>query len=210
MFDSETGLPITIKATELIAASWQHGSVMTDSNADINDHDRRHFMIAYNVLENATGKFSSDMRIGGGGSCEVFRAKVYGVPVAIKALKHVQGQEDVASKEERKQFEAEMSLLQKVRHSNICRLLAVSMDGAKLCLVLPLCHGGALDSRLKKIPPLTWLQRLQVIVAISRALLYLHEMKLVHRDVKTQNVLLSRADNENDDLTTITKLADFG
>ena len=53
--------------------------------------------------------------------------------------------------------------------------------------MLQLCHGGALNERIKKQDPeLTWLQRLQIAVAIARALEYLHSINMVHRDVKTQ------------------------
>lgn len=88
-------------------------------------------------LEKATQGFSPVMRIGGGGSCEVFRGNLYNVDVAIKVLKHgTRGknldQDEVSESAltlEIKQFFAEMYLLQTVEHPNICRLLGVSSDG---------------------------------------------------------------------------------
>jgi serine/threonine protein kinase len=96
----------------------------------------RYFQVPFSVLESATHQFSSKMRIGSGGSCDVFRAIVYGVDVAIKLLKQDRNTDvnednstDSVLSLEAKQFFAEMSLLQGVQHPNICRLLAVSMDG---------------------------------------------------------------------------------
>jgi serine/threonine protein kinase len=76
------------------------------------------------------------MRIGGGGSCEVFRGVLKGVDVAVKILKQGQGKTpsdagllDSILSSEGKQFFAEMRLLKAVQHPNICQLLAVSLDG---------------------------------------------------------------------------------
>lgn len=64
-------------------------------------------------------------------------------------------------------------------------------------------------------PPLTWQQRLQVLVAVARALVYMHGLSppMVHRDVKPANVLLKDVDISkvtSMDMISITKLADFG
>jgi serine/threonine protein kinase len=121
-------VPTSKEAEELISQSWND----EDSTSA---HD---FRIAYKDLEKATDGFSSEMRIGGGGSCEVFRAIDYGVSVAIKVLSQDPNEASNASdcsesmlSLEGKQFYAEMRLLRAVKHPNICRLLAVSLDGPK-------------------------------------------------------------------------------
>jgi serine/threonine protein kinase len=121
-----------------------------------------------------------------------------------------------AASSEHRQFAAELDLLLAVTHPNICRLLGVSDDGPQKCLVLELCPGGSLDKHLKAdrgrmrmsagagagagagsdeqaviarhAHALSWLQRLQVAVAIARALVHLHTLSppMVHRDVKCQ------------------------
>jgi hypothetical protein len=92
--------------------------------------------VTFSELEIATQQFSRTMRIGGGGSCDVFRGVINRVEVAVKVLKQDQGNttnEDNVSDStlclDAKQFVAEMCLLQAVHHPNICRLLAVSMNG---------------------------------------------------------------------------------
>ena len=65
-------------------------------------------------------------------------------------------------------------------------LFFVSSSGCT-SIVLQLCPGGALNERIKnQNPSLTFLQRLQIAVAICRALVHLHSIRMIHRDVKTQ------------------------
>ena len=85
-------------------------------------------------------------------------------------------------------------------HTNICSLYAFSTDGPQRCLVLELCTGGSLDKRLEcshQQAALTWQARVSIAVGVARALVYLHSQKppLLHRDVKSANVLLDGAGN---------------
>jgi serine/threonine protein kinase len=120
---------------------------------------------------------------------------------------------------ERKQFESERALLSDISHPNICRLIAFSTDGPYRCLVLELCVGGALDSRLECTAaagpdddargglapvPLLWQHRLRIMHDIAAGLSHLHQQvpPVLHRDVKSANCLLDEAGNA--------KVADFG
>ena len=119
-----------------------------------------------------------------------------------------------------KQFTAEMELLCRVTHTSICRLFAFSTDGLQRCLVLELCTGGSLEDRIdcasagaasagggggcgggggggRAYPPLQWDHRLRIAVAIAQALKHLHTLTppMLHRDVKSANVLLDEAGN---------------
>jgi serine/threonine protein kinase len=122
------------------------------------------------------------------------------VDVAIKRLK------DNAVEWEAQQYESEMQMLIGISHINICRLLAFSSDGPSKCLVLELCPGGSLDGRLQKAAPaaLTWEHRVRIAQQVARALVHLHSLvpPMVHRDMKSANVLLDAAGNA--------KIADFG
>jgi serine/threonine protein kinase len=145
--------------------------------------------------------------VGGGASCAVFRCFLFGVPVAVKLLKAA------AVEWEAKQFESESALLTKVSHVHICRLFAFSTDGPQRCLVLELCVGGTLSERLACKPsadgsapprPLLWRHRVQIAVGVASALEYLHALtpQQIHRDLKSQNILL--------DAQGVAKVADFG
>ena len=172
--------------------------------------------LPFRELQAATGGFDELRRLGRGGSCFVYRGELYGLPVAVKHLSRVPtpGAADPDDGEEwgEKQFKAEMDLLCRVSHPCICRLFASSTDGPQRCLVLELCTGGALDTRLARKaegllprpPPLQCDIRLRIACEIAAALAHLHSLDppTIHRDVKTANVLLNEANRA--------KVADFG
>ena len=127
MFNPDTGVPLSKEAEDLISRSWKNNGDVASAND---------FRVTYSDLEKATDGFSDAMRIGGGGSCTVFRGRLFTTEVAIKVLKQAQdehvGTTDMPASIlnlEVKQFFAEMQFLQAVHHPNICRLLAVSVDG---------------------------------------------------------------------------------
>ena len=106
--------------------------------------------VPYATVAAATQGFADECKIGSGGSCDVFAASIYGVTTAVKAIsltrengaaslaaKHTRKKEQERQAERNlKQFWAEMRLLKKIAHPNICRLLATSDDGPRRCLIL--------------------------------------------------------------------------
>ena len=83
-------------------------------------------------------------------------------------------------------------------HPSVCRLFAFSTDGPNRCLLLELCSGGALDTRLRCLAvsagaappaPLQWRHRLRIALDIARALAHLHsqEPPILHRDMKVRS-----------------------
>ena len=76
MFDQGTGVPISKEAEDIVSQAWANDGATAPQC----------FRISYQVLEEATEGFSPAMRIGGGGSCEVFRGMLYNAHVAIKVL----------------------------------------------------------------------------------------------------------------------------
>jgi serine/threonine protein kinase len=142
--------------------------------------------LQFQLLSRATDNFNERGIIGGGASCAVYRAQVFGVDVAIKRLK------DDAVEWEAKQYESETALLAGVAHENICRLFASSSDGLSKCLVLELCTGGSLEGRLGQPAPaaLAWQQRVRIAQQVARALVHLHDLKpqMIHRCVGCSSV----------------------
>jgi serine/threonine protein kinase len=135
--------------------------------------------VGFDELKQATSGFDLSLEIGDGGSCRVYRATVGSIPCAIKVLA------ENAAGWEAKQFTAEVNLLRRVQHPNLCRLYASSTDGPMMCLVLELMEGGALDKRLTAQPHLGWQQRVSIALDTCRGLDYLHSLSppMIHRDV---------------------------
>ncbi|KAI3775702.1 hypothetical protein L1987_45451 [Smallanthus sonchifolius] len=155
----------------------------------------------YKHLELATNNFSEENIIGKGGFGEVFKAifddkKV----VAVKKLK-------VGYAGAKIEFENEILLISQIRHRNLLGLHGWSSEGSNLLLVLEYMPNGSLDKFLwgAQKGTLNWKTRYDIILGIARGLAHLHKefhVKIVHRDIKSSNILL------DDDFQP--KIADFG
>jgi interleukin-1 receptor-associated kinase 4 len=152
----------------------------------------------YKTLSKATKSF--EKRLGGGGCGSVFEGVlVSGTRVAVKRLElnlapGARGGE-LSMLSIIDQMRTEVEVLSKVQHVNIVPLLGWSKDGMAPCLVYALMEGGSLQDRLacrgSGAVPLTANERILVLSDVSRGLAYLHsEQRLIHRDVKSANVLL--------------------
>ncbi|XP_016297794.1 mitogen-activated protein kinase kinase kinase 9-like [Sinocyclocheilus anshuiensis] len=147
--------------------------------------------------------------IGVGGFGKVYHAIWKGMEVAVKAARR-DPDEDVSQTLESVRQEAKLFAM--LSHPNIMGLLGVCLQEPNLCLVMEYARGGPLNRALagKRIPPHTLVDW---AVQIARAMLYLHCQAIVpviHRDLKSSNILiLERV--ENDDLSNKTlKVTDFG
>ncbi|KAK6154018.1 hypothetical protein DH2020_013657 [Rehmannia glutinosa] len=155
----------------------------------------------YNELEEATNHFDPKMELGDGGYGAVYKAKLRdGRVVAVKRLydNHCRRVE---------QFLNEVELLARLRHQNLVSLYGcTSRDCGELILVYEYIPNGTLADHLhgSRASPgsLSWMTRLNIAVEIASALAYLHASGVIHRDVKSTNILL--------DDNFIVKVADFG
>uniref|UniRef100_A0AAY5F410 Serine/threonine-protein kinase Nek4 n=1 Tax=Electrophorus electricus TaxID=8005 RepID=A0AAY5F410_ELEEL len=110
-----------------------------------------------------------------------------------------------SSKRERRAAEQEAQLLSQLKHPNIVTYRE-SWEGedCQLYIVMGFCEGGDLYHRLKqqKGDLLPERQVVEWFVQIAMALQYLHEKHILHRDLKTQNIFLTK--------TNIIKVGDLG
>jgi interleukin-1 receptor-associated kinase 4 len=94
------------------------------------------------------------------------------------------------------QMRTEVEVLSQVHHVNVVPLLGWSKDGMAPCLVYAFMEGGSLQDRLAcrgsgALVPLTANERMLMLSDVARGLAYLHsEVRVIHRDVKSANVLL--------------------
>ncbi|CAI9765513.1 unnamed protein product [Fraxinus pennsylvanica] len=154
-------------------------------------------------LEIATNRFSNDNVIGEGGYGIVYRGVLHdGSVVAVKNLLNNKGQAE-------KEFKVEVEAIGKVRHKNLVGLMGYCAEGAQRLLVYEYIDNGNLEQWLHGIvgpvSPLTWEIRMKIAIGTARGLAYLHEglePKVVHRDVKSSNILVDRKWNP--------KVSDFG
>ncbi|XP_015900160.3 probable receptor-like protein kinase At5g18500 [Ziziphus jujuba] len=154
-------------------------------------------------LELATKRFSKENIIGEGGYGIVYRGHlINGTPVAVKKLLNNLGQAE-------KEFRVEVEAIGHVRHKNLVRLLGYCIEGTNRLLVYEYVNNGNLEQWLhgamRQHGCLTWEARMKVLLGTAKALAYLHEAiepKVVHRDIKSSNILL------DDDFNA--KISDFG
>merc|ERR1712166_1372815 len=112
-----------------------------------------------------------------------------------------------------KEFKREVSTLVKVRHPNLVLFVGACVDKGNVMIVTEYCFGGALFNLLheqKKID-LSWSQRFKMIFDIAKGMNFLHtqEPPILHRDLKSLNLLVTEPIKKNSDFVLI-KVTDFG
>jgi hypothetical protein len=134
-------------------------------------------------------------QLGSGAFGTVYRGEWQGARVAVKVLTAAAG----CSPKELESFRQEAAVLSRLRHPNIVAFLAASTAPPTVCVVEELAEGGSLHARLHEClgpsgrradAPLPLPELIRLATGIAAAMAYLHP-GVVHRDLKSQNVLLS-------------------
>ena len=148
--------------------------------------------IAYAELATATLQFDPSRIVGRGVFAPVYRGELCrGQSVAIKKFPFASENSGEAAKE----FQLEVQLLSMCRHENIVPLVAFSMEPINpLCLVHLFLSGGALSDALRnprRRALIGAVHRARIAADVASGLRYLHtELRVVHRAVKSANILL--------------------
>ncbi|XP_047298054.1 interleukin-1 receptor-associated kinase 1 isoform X2 [Homo sapiens] len=156
-------------------------------------------------ISRGTHNFSEELKIGEGGFGCVYRAVMRNTVYAVKRLKENADLEWTAVKQS---FLTEVEQLSRFRHPNIVDFAGYCAQNGFYCLVYGFLPNGSLEDRLhcqtQACPPLSWPQRLDILLGTARAIQFLHQdsPSLIHGDIKSSNVLL--------DERLTPKLGDFG
>uniref|UniRef100_A0A7N8YB54 non-specific serine/threonine protein kinase n=1 Tax=Mastacembelus armatus TaxID=205130 RepID=A0A7N8YB54_9TELE len=136
--------------------------------------------------------------LGDGAFGKVFKAqnKQTGVLAAAKVI-------DTKTEEELEDYMVEIDILASCDHQNIVKLLDAFYYESKLWILIEFCAGGAVDAVMLELERALTEPQIRVVCKQTlQALVYLHDNKIIHRDLKAGNILLT--------LDGDVKLADFG
>ncbi|XP_073149387.1 G-type lectin S-receptor-like serine/threonine-protein kinase At4g03230 [Henckelia pumila] len=154
------------------------------------------------IVLSSTDRFSDANKLGRGGFGPVYKGKFPGgQEIAVKRLSS-------CSRQGIKEFQNEVVLISKLQHRNLVRLLGYSLNKHEKILLYEYMPNRSLDAFIfdeENRLLLDWKKRFDIILGIARGLLYLHQdsrLRVIHRDLKTSNILLDENMNP--------KISDFG
>ncbi|KAK9084428.1 hypothetical protein Scep_030899 [Stephania cephalantha] len=162
--------------------------------------------ISVDELRDVTDNFGTSALVGEGSYGRVYYGVLKsGQTAAIKKLD--------ASKQPDQEFLAQVSMVSRLKHEHVVELLGYCVDGSLRILAFEFATMGSLHDILhgrkgvkgaQPGPVLSWAQRVKIAVGAAKGLEYLHEKAqppIIHRDIKSSNVLLFDDD--------VAKIADF-
>jgi serine/threonine-protein kinase len=147
-----------------------------------------------------SGRYRLEAKLGSGGMSTVYLARdsTLDRPVAVKVMHREMSEQ--ADQLER--FRQEARAVAKISHPNVVSVIDAGEDGGYPYIVFEYVEGETLKARINRIGALDTQEALAYAIEIARGLTVAHARKMVHRDIKPQNVLI--------DAEGRAKLTDFG
>ncbi|KAG9132679.1 hypothetical protein Leryth_016718 [Lithospermum erythrorhizon] len=177
----------------------------SEKSSDVRSMSSQCHQFSLDEIRSTTNDFHQECLIGSGGYGKVYKGRVSsngGTVVAIKRLKP-------ESRQGENEFWTEIEGTIKTQHENLVPLIGYCNDSQEYLLIYQYMKRGTLDDHLYKIaakgifhPPLSWDNRLKISIGAASGLWYLHDKQVIHRDVKSSNILI--------DENWVAKISDFG
>ena len=151
-------------------------------------------------LSIAQGRYELHSALGEGGMAYVFRCTDTRLKVdrAVKFL----APRLMRHSQIRERFESEASTMALLNHPNIVQIFDIGNEKSLVYMVMELLDGGSVQDRIERHGLLEPVQAINVAIAMAKGLGFAHRNNVIHRDVKLDNVLISK--------DGIPKVADFG
>uniref|UniRef100_A0A2N9EY16 non-specific serine/threonine protein kinase n=1 Tax=Fagus sylvatica TaxID=28930 RepID=A0A2N9EY16_FAGSY len=202
------GTNMSIDSVGSMQTSNGGGSVaMSMDNSSVGSNDSHTRILNHQGLRRrATDNHSVALSVNAfaqGAFGKIYRGTYNGEDVAIKILERPENDPDKAQLMEQ-QFQQELMMLARLKHPNIVRFIGACRKPMVWCIVTEYAKGGSVRQFLTKRQNRAVPLKLAVKQAldVARGMAYVHELGLIHRDLKSDNLLIN-ADKS-------IKIADFG
>jgi predicted Ser/Thr protein kinase len=147
-----------------------------------------------------SGRYRLEAKLGSGGMSTVYLARdeTLDRPVAVKVMHREMSEQP----DQLERFRREARAVAKLSHPNVVAVIDAGEDGGHPYIVFEYVEGENLKQRIKRLGPLEPQEALAYAIEIGGGLAVAHDRKMVHRDIKPQNVLI--------DAEGRAKVTDFG
>lgn len=170
---------------------WRRIRGVEEDDDEIEDWEMEYWphRYSYEELSLATKGFSNEELLGSGGFGKVYKGTLpNNMEVAVKCVNH-------DSKQGLREFMAEISSIGRLQHKNLVQLRGWCRKGNELMLVYDYMPNSSLNKWIFDKPKtiMNWEGRKRVLADVAEGLNYLHhgwDQVVVHRDIKSSNVLL--------------------
>jgi len=185
------GTPFTLNARITQAARLADGDVLELGGvrvryAETHEADKR----ARPTARQSLGGFRLHRVLGAGGMGTVYEAEQVSLDrvVALKVLSKDLTRDPVFVA----RFVAEARAAARLHHPNVLQVFDVDHEGDTFCYSMELMHEGSVEDRLKRLGKLEVEDALHVIADAARGLAYAESLRIVHRDIKPDNLMLDQ------------------